>query len=78
MRGEFVFAGYVQGRRFTEQFFTRDGWFKTGDLAVMDSDGYIRIAGRSKDSRRVFQGSLDPAYARLESRNVENGRTVYE
>lgn len=48
-RGAFLFAGYVQGRRFTEQYFTPDGWFTTGDRAVMDTDGYIRITGRSKD-----------------------------
>jgi cyclohexanecarboxylate-CoA ligase len=48
-RGAFVFAGYVQGRQFTKQFFTPDGWFITGDRAVMDEDGYIRITGRSKD-----------------------------
>jgi cyclohexanecarboxylate-CoA ligase len=39
----------VQGRRFTEQCFTPDGWFTTGDRAIMDSAGYIRITGRSKD-----------------------------
>src|SRR5579864_2501096 len=48
-RGAFMFAGYVQGRQFTKQFFTPDGWFITGDRAVMDEDGYIRITGRSKD-----------------------------
>jgi non-ribosomal peptide synthetase component E (peptide arylation enzyme) len=48
-RGAFLFAGYVQGRRFTEQSFTEDGWFTTGDRAVMDAAGYIRITGRSKD-----------------------------
>jgi len=48
-RGAFLFVGYVQGRRFTEQYFTPDGWFATGDRAVMDAMGFIRITGRSKD-----------------------------
>ena len=48
-RGAFVFAGYVQGRKFTQQFFTPDGWFATGDRGVMDAAGYVRITGRSKD-----------------------------
>ena len=48
-RGAFMFAGYVQGRRFTEQYFTPDGWFATGDRATMDAMGFIRITGRSKD-----------------------------
>jgi acyl-CoA synthetase (AMP-forming)/AMP-acid ligase II len=48
-RGACMFAGYVQGRRFTERFFTPDGWFVTGDRGVLDAAGYIRITGRSKD-----------------------------
>jgi cyclohexanecarboxylate-CoA ligase len=48
-RGAFMFAGYVQGRLFTEQSLTTDGWLITGDRAVMDEAGYIRITGRSKD-----------------------------
>jgi cyclohexanecarboxylate-CoA ligase len=48
-RGPFTFVGYIQGRVFTESFFDAEGWFTTGDLAVMDADGFIRISGRSKD-----------------------------
>jgi cyclohexanecarboxylate-CoA ligase len=48
-RGPFTFVGYIQGRAFTEPFFDAEGWFTTGDLAVMDAEGFIRISGRSKD-----------------------------
>ncbi len=49
VRGAFNFAGYVQGRRFSERFHDADGWFETGDRARVDVDGFIRICGRSKD-----------------------------
>ena len=45
--GEFV--GYVQGRAFTAASYADGGWFMTGDRARIDSDGFIRITGRTKD-----------------------------
>jgi len=48
-RGIAAFAGYVQGRRFTQGYYEADDWFSTGDRARMDADGFIRISGRSKD-----------------------------
>jgi acyl-CoA synthetase (AMP-forming)/AMP-acid ligase II len=47
-RGSLTFVGYIQGREMSESCF-RDGWFDTGDRAVMDADGYISISGRTKD-----------------------------
>jgi len=49
VRGIFEFVGYLQGREFTESFYRDGGWFDTGDRATLDSDGYVRIAGRTKD-----------------------------
>ena len=47
-QGSLLFAGYVQGRELTEASW--DGaWFETGDRAVMNDDGSIRITGRTKD-----------------------------
>ncbi len=48
-RGHTAFVGYIQGRVFTQQFFDAQGWFDTGDRAVMHDDGFIRISGRTKD-----------------------------
>jgi cyclohexanecarboxylate-CoA ligase len=43
------FAGYYKRPQVTAQGFTSNGWFKTGDRAILDTDGYISISGRSKD-----------------------------
>ena len=47
VRGCSNFVGYM--KRPTLAKVDEEGWFDTGDLARMDPDGYIRIAGRSKD-----------------------------
>lgn len=47
-KGPALFAGYLKLLQQTKAEF-KDGWFNTGDSAVMDEDGYIRITGRVKD-----------------------------
>jgi len=48
VRGDTVFSGYWNRPEETSSAF-RDGWFKTGDLAVIDREGYINIVDRKKD-----------------------------
>lgn len=48
VRGPFVFRGYLGMLDKTREEFEGE-WFDTGDLATMDEDGYIRLAGRTKD-----------------------------
>ena len=47
-RGNLVLAGYYKDSEATAQVFS-GGWFHTGDLAVVEPDGYIRILDRTKD-----------------------------
>ncbi|MET3515783.1 long-chain acyl-CoA synthetase [Pseudacidovorax sp. 1753] len=49
LRGPQVMAGYWQRPDETAKVMTADGWFKTGDLGVMDERGYTRIVDRKKD-----------------------------
>jgi fatty-acyl-CoA synthase len=48
MRGNNVTIGYYRDDEATRAAFT-DGWFHTGDLAVMHSDGYVELRDRAKD-----------------------------
>jgi len=47
--GPNVFAGYWRDADKTRAEFTSDGWFKTGDIARIDAEGYVHIVGRAKD-----------------------------
>jgi len=49
MRGCSLFAGYLANPQANAAAFTADGWFRTGDLASLDAEGNLRIAGRTKE-----------------------------
>jgi cyclohexanecarboxylate-CoA ligase len=49
VKGPFLFVGYCQRMEMSRASFAEDGWFNTGDLAIMDEQGYLKISGRTKD-----------------------------
>ena len=49
VRGQNVFAGYLNLPDKTAEAIDADGWLHTGDVGVVDSDGYFRITDRMKD-----------------------------
>jgi long-chain acyl-CoA synthetase len=83
-RGPQVFSGYWRKTDETAKVFTKDGWFRTGDIVTMDSDGFVRIVDRIKelivtggfnvspteveDAVRGFEGVADVAVVGLPHR----------
>ncbi len=65
VRGPNVFAGYWRRPELNEAEFTRDGFFRTGDMGRFDADGYLSIVGRSKDI--VISGGLNIYPKEIES-----------
>jgi acyl-CoA synthetase (AMP-forming)/AMP-acid ligase II len=60
-RGFNVMRGYWEEPEQTREAFTDDGWLRTGDIAVADDDGYIRITDRKKDVIIVGGFNVYPA-----------------
>src|SRR5262249_52817740 len=58
VKGAQVFKGYWNMPEETRAAFTPDGWFKTGDIAQMDSDGFISITDRKKDLIKTSGGKF--------------------
>lgn len=48
VRGANVMLGYYKNEAATEEAFTTDGWMRTGDMGIIDEDGYLFIKGRCK------------------------------
>jgi malonyl-CoA/methylmalonyl-CoA synthetase len=65
VRGPNVFKGYWRMPEKTQEEFTDDGWFKTGDVGQVGADGRVTIVGRSKDL--IITGGYNVYPAEVES-----------
>lgn len=68
VRGPQVMKGYWNREEDTAKILSSDGWLKTGDVAKMDADGYVRIVDRLKDmilvsGFNVFPNEVENAIA---------------
>jgi long-chain acyl-CoA synthetase len=61
VRGPNVFKGYWNDPDATAQALTPDGWLRTGDIAVVDDDGYLFLVDRAKDIIIVSGFNVYPA-----------------
>jgi acyl-CoA synthetase len=62
-RGPDLFAGYTDPE-LTARALTRDGWYRTGDVGVLDADGYLTITDRLSDV--IIRGGLNLSAAEIE------------
>lgn len=61
VKGPIVMKGYYNKPEKTSEVMTEDGWFKTGDLANIDNEGYISIRGRKNSMIVLSNGkNIDP------------------
>lgn len=74
VRGPMVMKGYYNKPEKTAEVITEDGWFKTGDLAQIDEDGYITIIGRANAMIVLSNGkNIDPEKLENKFINMSNG-----
>ncbi|NNM59196.1 MAG: AMP-binding protein [Legionellales bacterium] len=57
IKGANLFKGYWRNQEKTNESFTEDGYFKTGDMGFLDSEGYLTLIGREKDM--IISGGLN-------------------
>jgi long-chain acyl-CoA synthetase len=58
VRGPSIFAGYWHKLAANAECFDEDGWFKTGDIAHLDKDGFLFITDRKKELLKTSGGKL--------------------
>jgi long-chain acyl-CoA synthetase len=76
IKGPQVMQGYYKDKSATKEVFTKDGWLKTGDLGILDENGFLTITGRIKDiiitagGKNISPQNIESALMR--SRYIEN------
>ena len=65
MRGPQRFLGYFGRQELDDEVFLPDGWLRTGDVASMDAEGYLKISGRSKEI--IIRGGANISPAEVEA-----------
>ncbi len=58
VKGPSVFSGYWQSPELSRQAFDAEGWFQTGDIATLDTDGFIFITDRKKELIKTSAGKF--------------------
>ena len=58
VKGSAVFKGYWNKPKETAETFSEDGWFKTGDIGEMDSEGFLKITDRKKEIMKTSGGKM--------------------
>lgn len=75
VKGPIVMKGYYNKPEKTAEVITEDGWFKTGDLAFIDDEGYITIRGRRNSMIVLSNGkNIDPE--KLENKVIEKSKRL--
>lgn len=75
VKGKNVMLGYYDDKTATDDAFTADGWFRTGDLGYLDDEGYIYITGRKKsvivleNGKNVFPEEIEEYLASIDKIN---------
>src|SRR3546814_18583553 len=90
VKGANVFAGYWDDPDATRAALTDDGWLRTGDVAVVDDDGFLFIVDRTKDliivsGFNVYPGEVEEVIAQhpavaavavIDRKSVGEGKSV--
>ena len=73
VKGDNVMLGYYNNDEANEAAFTKDGWYRTGDVGYMDKDGYLYITGRCKsvivleNGKNVFPEEIEEYLNQIET-----------
>ncbi|GAM64972.1 long-chain-fatty-acid-CoA ligase [Vibrio ishigakensis] len=58
LKSQGLFSGYYKEDELTKETFNDDGWLHTGDVGKLDSEGYLFIQGRKKDTFKTAKGKF--------------------